>query len=219
VTAAAKAAVVTSGAFAALSVAVALNAVTSLDTRGILAARVWDYPWMLPLMRGISLLAHGYLAIPIALLVSVGLYRLGQQQDAACYAIACLSGWGANLLLKEIVRHHRPVGISPKLTDAGWYSYPSGHAMMAVLVFGLGAYFLTRRASTWARIAALAAAALLTILVAFSRVYLGAHWPSDTVGALLAGMAWASGAVAVLNRRTWRGVRVGESYPPESDGP
>ena len=217
-TAAAKAAVVTSVAFAALTIAVSLNALTILDTHAILAARALHEPWMLPLMRGVSLVAHGDLAIPIALLISAGLYRLGQQQDAACYAAACLSGWGANLLLKEIVRHPRPVGISPKLTDAGWYSYPSGHAMLAVLVYGLGAYFLTRRAPAGVRTAALAASALLAALVAFSRVYLGAHWPSDTVGALLAGTAWASGAVALLDRRAHPvGSRAG--YSPESEGP
>ncbi len=217
-TAAAKAAVVTSVAFAGLTIAVVLNALTRLDTQAILAARVLDEPWMLPLMRAVSFVAHGELAIPVALLISAALYRLGQQRDAACYATACLSGWGANLLLKEIVRHPRPVGISPKLTDAGWYSYPSGHAMLAVLVYGLGAYFLTRRAPPGIRVGALAAAALLAILVAFSRVYLGAHWPSDTVGALLAGTAWASGAVAVLDRRA-RPVGSGVGYPPESEGP
>ncbi len=209
-TAAGKAALVTGAAFVALTVAVWADALTGLDTRAILAVRQYEAPPFLQLMLAASL-AAGMLALPIALVIAGALYWLRQRHDAALYAITCLTGWGANLALKEIVHHRRPLGISPKLTEAGWYSYPSGHTMMAVLIFGLGAFLLTRRADVPVRVAALAAAALATVLVAISRVYLGAHWPSDTVGGVLGGLAWIAGALAIVEHRA-AATREPEAY-------
>ena len=96
------------------------------------------------------------------------------------------------LLTKAIVHHRRPVGISPKLTDAGYYSFPSGHSMLAVIIFGLGTWLLTRHAPRLVRIVAMNAAIVLILLIGVSRVYLGAHWPSDVIGALVGGTGWTA---------------------------
>ena len=68
--------------------------------------------------------------------------------------------------------------------------------MLAVIIFGLGALLATLRSSPGVRTAALLAAAVVIVLVGVSRVYLGAHWPSDVVGALFAGTAWAAASLA-----------------------
>jgi len=154
-----------------------------------------------------SLVGHGRVAIPVALAILVSLYALGRRADAALYAIACLGGEVVLLAVKTLVRQHRPVGISPKLTDAGFYSFPSGHTMLAVIIFGFGALLLTRGSARPLRVAGLAMATLIVLLIGAARVYLGAHWPSDVVGALLAGSGWAAVCTAIGSRSSVIGDR------------
>jgi undecaprenyl-diphosphatase len=165
---------------------------TAIDTRGILELRAHSSPPTTRVMLTASAIAHGRIAVPIALAIALALFAMRRRTAALFYVIACISGEILMLILKELVHHHRPIGISPKLTDAGWYSFPSGHAMLAVIIFGLGVFLLTSSSGTGVRAVALALASLFVILVALSRVYLGAHWPSDVVGALIAGLGWSA---------------------------
>ncbi len=193
-------ALVSTAAFLAVTAGVELGRFTALDTAGIYLARALPAPGLaLPVLRAASFLAAGAGAIPIALGIALYLAAHGRRRTAWFYAATCLSGWALELLIKELVHHRRPVGISPRLTAAGWYSYPSGHAMLSVLVFGLGVDLLTRDAAPLTRTLALAAALAVIAAVGLARVYLGAHWPSDVVGAMLAGIAWAAGAQAAYD--------------------
>jgi undecaprenyl-diphosphatase len=178
--------------FAILAVLVTTGQLTPIDTRGILAIRAYASPLTTRVMLIASAIAHGRIAVPVALATALALYAMRRRSDTLLYVIACVSGEVLMLVLKELVHHHRPIGISPKLTDAGWFSFPSGHVMLAVIIFGLGAVMLTSSSARAVRAVAVTLAALFVILVALSRVYLGAHWPSDVVGAGLAGLAWSA---------------------------
>jgi undecaprenyl-diphosphatase len=184
-------------AFAIIAVIVSTGGLTAADTRGILALRAFASPTLTTVMLAASFIAHGRVAVPFALAVAVALFLLGRRAETLRYVVACVGGELLLIGLKELVHHHRPVGISPKLTDAGWYSFPSGHVMLAVIIFGLAAYLLTEHAGRFIRVAVLTGATIFVVLVALSRVYLGAHWPSDCVGAALAGCSWSLICVGV----------------------
>jgi membrane-associated phospholipid phosphatase len=183
--------------FVAITALVATNALTAVDTRGILAVRAFASPMATTIMQAASRIAHGRVSVPFALLVAGVLYAKGARRSTLLYVLACAVGEILMLTIKEIVHHHRPVGISPKLTDAGWYSFPSGHTMLGVIIFGLAVFFLADGAGRTARLLAWTGVSVLVVLIALSRVYLGAHWPSDVIGAALAGIAWSAGVVLI----------------------
>ncbi len=110
------------------------------------------------------------------------------------------------LLAKSVVQQPAPplvlqrgvdIVVGPTVQTA--FSYPSGHALRAALVYGVVALRLFRRTGLVAWILVLAG---LVGLIAFSRVYLAVHWPSDVVGGLLIGGAGLGICLAYAPRGT-----------------
>jgi membrane-associated phospholipid phosphatase len=107
-----------------------------------------------------------------------------------------------NVALKDIFQRARPSFEHPVLTLAS-YSFPSGHTAGATLFYGVLAAWLICRAHSWfARIGIALLASLMVALVALSRVYLGAHYPSDVLAAMAAGGGWL--AFSLTAAATWR---------------
>jgi len=105
-------------------------------------------------------------------------------------------GMLANSGLKLLVERPRP-GLDAAVGSHG-FSYPSGHALAITLFCGYLVVQTFRSTNQWPwRIAALAGALGVVAAVAFSRVYLGVHHPSDVVAALLLGVAWLGMCLSV----------------------
>lgn len=100
-----------------------------------------------------------------------------------------LASFGGTLLLNTVLKllfaRPRP-NLFPPLVVENSYSFPSGHTMAAAAVYGLLALLLWQRGRYgWA-----IGAALWVLLIALSRVYLGAHYPSDVLASLALGTIW-----------------------------
>ena len=71
-------------------------------------------------------------------------------------------------------------------------SFPSGHAMSAAVVYSTVAYLAARlHKRRWARWLVMTAALIVIALISMSRLYLGVNYPSDVVGGVAIGLAWA----------------------------
>ena len=104
------------------------------------------------------------------------------------------------LVVKLLVARPRP-DMADRLVREASFRFPSGHTMAAVVIFGLTAYFIAR---TFDRVAVRtiigALWVLFVVLVAMSRIYLGVHYPSDTLASAFLGLAGLSLGLAWLSR-------------------
>jgi len=95
-------------------------------------------------------------------------------------------------IIKNIIDRPRPPLISALVTESS-YSFPSGHTFVAIAFYGLLSYFVIQSEKNKSlKIISFITGVLLIILIGISRVYLGAHWPSDVFASLAAGLAWLS---------------------------
>jgi membrane-associated phospholipid phosphatase len=100
-----------------------------------------------------------------------------------------------NQLLKGLFARPRPTLSDPLLLESG-YSFPSGHAMGSLILYGVLAYFAVIALSNrGARAVVILAATLLVLLIGFSRMYLGVHYVSDVVAGYAAGGVWLSALI------------------------
>lgn len=140
-------------------------------------------------------------------------------------AVSAVAALGLNQLVNHAVAEVRPYWTHPSalvlVSRANDYSFPSDHSVVAgALAAGLVAF--DRRFGI--------VASVLALLLAFSRVYVGAHYPGDVVGGLVIGAAVAAVVIGVLSRPArWaverlaatplrplvaaRGARVGQTIP------
>jgi undecaprenyl-diphosphatase len=179
--------------FALITVAVQAGWTQTLDQGLMLGVEQLRSPGLTAVMQSLSAIGAGEVEIPIALLLSLRLSLIRRRPEAAGYAAATLSGWAAYGVAKWIFQRPRP-RVIPRSAGAGggWYSFPSGHATMAPLVFGLGLLIWSAPWPRATRVALLLLAAVCSLLIGFSRVYLGVHWPTDVLAGLLLGTGWAA---------------------------
>lgn len=115
------------------------------------------------------------------------------------WAAVFAGGGSLERLLKHEVHRSRPA-FTPTPPVEQSLSFPSGHTMMCAIGMGMLVYMLTvprHMPRPWRGIL-IGLAVSLVVAVGISRVYLGAHYPSDVVGGLAFGTAWVSACVAVV---------------------
>lgn len=130
----------------------------------------------------------------------LGAYFLLQRAWRHLLALVLTMGGGSllNVALKSLFQRERPIFEYPLLRLSG-YSFPSGHAMGATLFYGfLAVFVMTRTRNLRWRVMTLLLAFLIVVLVGFTRIYLGAHYLSDVMGAMAAGLAWLAFCVTAV---------------------
>ncbi|MBJ7604326.1 MAG: phosphatase PAP2 family protein [Candidatus Dormibacteraeota bacterium] len=194
-------------AFLAYTQIVAASATSILDVRAAhFFAGLWS-PAGEPAGQVLAVLGGVEFTVLLILGLALYLWRAGFRAEvwvALAYPAAVL----IEVLYKRLLDHpgpflHHADGPSPSdmaASGAGIAnSYPSGHMVRTVLVYGLLAFVLHRLLPDgWGRRLALPLAAIMIALMALDRLYLGVHWQSDVIGGALLGGAALAGAIAWL---------------------
>ena len=115
------------------------------------------------------------------------LFLRGRLRDAALVAVVLIAVTAGSEGVKQLVARPRPEGIDPHIPGVV-YSYPSGHVLEALTIFGVIAVHIARAGAARAVVAVFSLlVAVDVMLVGFARMALRAHYPSDVLGSLLAG--------------------------------
>jgi undecaprenyl-diphosphatase len=135
----------------------------------------------------------------LALVVAVFLYRK-RRWPLLAGLVLTLGGAGATaFILKEVVARARPGALLQAIAETG-YSFPSGHASMAMAFYGFAAYIEANLYPRY-RGAAAVIAIVLILGIGVSRLYLGVHYPTDVLGGYAVGGLWVLLGI-LLTRRT-----------------
>lgn len=149
-------------------------------------------------MLEVTALGTGVVVMMTVIIAALFLWLTRHRQSAVLLGVATVGGLVLNNLLKLGFERPRPQVIAWG-TYALSSSFPSGHAMNSVIVYGTVAYLAARlQRGRGVRALTLAIAAVLIVLVCASRLYLGVHYPSDVAAGLVIGLAWAAFCMVTL---------------------
>ena len=203
--------------FLGLAVYIAAGNSFAFDTTLIMMLRHADDPatplgpaWLREAMRDLTALGSfvglGFMTIT----ASLTLWFCDHRRLAAGLAGNVVAATLASTVLKILIGRERPDIVEhAALTFTA--SFPSGHAFLsAVTLLSIAGFIgLAARRVEITRLC-IALAWTMIVLIGFSRIYLGVHWPTDVLAGWCLGIAWSSLAVAWLGR----GMAAAEVAPP-----
>lgn len=140
--------------------------------------------------------------IPFTITMSFVLFFMYKSVlPAIFFSIGTYGGHLLNVVMKELVARERP-SISIPLGAEG-YSFPSGHAMNAIICYGIFTYFMTKKIrSKFIRIVLWIIAVIVIILVGISRYVVNVHFITDVIAGFFFGSLYVFSLVYLFHRIT-----------------
>ncbi|WP_010274105.1 phosphatase PAP2 family protein [Paenibacillus senegalensis] len=187
--------------FLILAHGVQTNAVLEIDTRLMKWARSITHPGLTDIMLFITWLGDIEVLTAIAITVIAILLLKRHWLESVYFCCTAALTPIFNSGLKNWLKRERPD--VERIIEAAGFSFPSGHTMGAIVIYGMIGWLIGRQlASSPRRWAVGAAAVLLIALIGYSRIYLGVHYPSD----IMAGLA-AGASLLIISQLLLRGIR------------
>lgn len=157
------------------------------------------------LMISLTRMGDPRTVVPLTLAIILFLAWQRYRLEAQFFALNALGGAVLSYVLKLAFSKPRPA-LWPQLISEETFSYPSGHALGSMVLYGFLSYILASLYPRYAKIF-YAIATLLITAIGFSRLYLGVHWPTDVVAGYGIGFLWVSVCIALLRLQKIKGER------------
>ena len=172
--------------------------------------------------RTLTWTGNGGLLAVVVLVAALVLWRKGYVRDALFVVFAFLGAEVITFGMKHGFRRERPFFEDP-LATAGSFSFPSGHSLVSLAVYGSIAIVIARHTRN-RRVAAavVLVTALWIVTIGFSRLYLGVHFVTDVIAGYAAGAAWLALLYLTLeggSRYTSRYRASTNEYRPKAKSP
>lgn len=136
------------------------------------------------IMTMVTMLGDGAVMIVVGLAIVLWLLWRREWRIAVAAFVTILAARLFVPLMKLWLQRPRPVELSglPEV-----FSFPSGHTTFATVTLGVFAVLVTHGLRSWGKAVVFAAVGIAVIAIAYSRIYLGAHWMTDVLGGFLFG--------------------------------
>jgi len=194
------------GAVLAFGLLSALHAtlphLASFDSQVQAGVHSWTSPPLTALMLALTGIGGITTFATAAGVVTLLLIYRRRHHMAIVLGVSLTAAFVLNEALKLHFHRTRPsvpwrIGFEPT------FSFPSGHALFATILYGTLAWLSLHPAMSFRRrVEVLGPALLLPLSIGLSRIYLGMHFPTDVLGGYLAGLAWLAGLITA--DRVWR---------------
>lgn len=151
------------------------------------------------IMISITRLGDPRTVVPVTLAIFGFLLWRQYRLEARFFALNAIGGAILSYGLKLAFSKPRPK-LWPQLISEKTFSYPSGHALGSMVLYGFLAYLL---ASLYSRYSSVfySIFTVLIIAIGFSRLYLGVHWPTDVIAGYGVGFLWIVVCITLLRRQ------------------
>ncbi len=197
--------------FAELAEHVMTGSTQAFDEAALRWIKDYHSPGLDEAMLEITALGTGTVVIMIVCVSGLFLSLTHHKYSALLLLVATVGGMLLDTVLKLRFDRPRP-HVFTWGTQAAMSSFPSGHAMSATIVYSTVAYLAARlQKRLWARWATMLLAAVIIVMIAMSRIYLGVHYPSDVLAGAIVGLSWAAFCMATLETIQ----RFGQRHAPE----
>lgn len=200
------------GLFAVLGSEMAEGETLAFDRQVLLGLRQAADPatplgpaWLVRAMVDLTSLG-GVAVLTLVTFLAAGFLLSSRKPALALFVLASVGGGAlVGTLLKSLFLRARP-DVVPHLVQVDSASFPSGHAMNSAVVYLTLGALLARSMGDWRiRGYLLMVSMLLVVLIGFTRIYVGVHWPTDVLAGWAVGAAWAilcSVVAQALQRRS-----------------
>lgn len=164
--------------------------VKHFDIQIIKSIQGLEHPYITSVMNYFSFIGDTIQVIIISICILFILYKVFHQRvELILFTIVLIGSTALNVLLKDYFQRDRPAFYQMVIVEN--FSFPSGHAMAALSLYGIIGFLLWRHIPKQSgRIALITLKAIFILIIGTSRIYLGVHYPSDIVGAYLISGFW-----------------------------
>lgn len=197
--------------FATLAQEVLEKETYAFDTSILLYLRSLHTPLRDRVMLAFTFFGEPNLLLALSVSLGIILWVRKHRSEARTIAVAGAGAIGLNILLKQLFARARPQ-LWQRTVDVKFYSFPSGHAMISMVIYGLLGYLLGSRFPKQ-RWWIYGLTIILVAVIGLSRLYLGVHWPTDVIAGYTAGLVWLIACISSLE--VWKQFRASSAASEE----